>query len=91
MYLHIGGDLPNRTKRAQVLMEPEEYARLEAVAAEQGVAVAELIRSAVRERYLLTRKERRRLVDDILALDLPPIDWREAEDDVGRARGDGLP
>jgi hypothetical protein len=72
-------------------MEPGEYERLEAVAAERGVAVAELIRSAVRERYLLTRKERRRLVDEILALDLPPIGWREAEDDVERARGDGLP
>lgn len=83
--------MPNRTKRAQVLMEPGEYERLEAVAAERGVAVAELIRSAVRERYLLTRKERRRLVDEILALDLPPISWREAEDDVERARGDGLP
>ena len=83
--------MPNRTKRAQVLMEPEEYERLEAVAAERGVAVAELIRSAVRERYLLTRKERRRLVDEILALDLPAIGWQEAEDDVQEARGDGLP
>jgi hypothetical protein len=72
-------------------MEPEEYERLEAVAAERGVAVAELIRSAVRERYLLTGRERRRLIDDILRLDLPPISWREAEDEVARARGDGLP
>ena len=79
------------TKRAQVLMEPEEYRRLEAVAAERGVAVAELIRTAVRERFLLTRRERRRLVDEILGLDLPAIDWQEAEDDVVRARGDGLP
>jgi hypothetical protein len=61
------------------------------VAAERGVAVAELIRTAVRERYLLTRKERRRLVDEILDLDLPAIDWREAENEVLRARGDGLP
>jgi len=80
-----------RTKRAQVLMEPEEYERLEAVAAERGVAVAELIRAAVRERYLLTRKERGRLVDEILDLDLPAIHWRKAEDEVLRARGDGLP
>ena len=80
-----------RTKRAQVLMEPEEYERLEAVAGERGVAVAELIRTAVRERFLLTRRERRRLVDKILGLDLPAIEWQEAEDDVVRARGDGLP
>ena len=79
------------TKRAQVLMEPEEYKRLEEVAAERGVAVAELIRTAVRERFLLTREERRRLVDEILGLDLPVIEWRDAEDDVAEARGDGLP
>jgi hypothetical protein len=72
-------------------MEPEEYERLEAVAGERGVAVAELIRTAVRERFLLTRRERRRLVDKILGLDLPAIEWQEAEDDVVRARGDGLP
>lgn len=79
-----------RTKRAQVLMEPDEYERLEAIAAEQGIAVAELIRIAVRERYLLTPEERRRLVEEILGLDLPTIDWEEAEDEVIEARGDGL-
>lgn len=79
------------TKRAQVLMEPEEYTRLEEVAAERGVAVAELIRTAVRERFLLTREERRKLVDEILGLDLPVIEWHDAEDDVAEARGDGLP
>lgn len=79
-----------RTKRAQVRMEPDEYDRLEAIAAEQGLAVAELIRIAVRERYLLTPEERRRLVEDILGLDLPAIDWDAAEDEVIEARGEGL-
>lgn len=80
-----------RTKRAQVLMEPDEYERLEAIAAERGVAVAELIRTAVRERYLLSREERRRRVDEILALDLPVIEWDEAEGDVIEGRADRLP
>lgn len=80
-----------RTKRAQVLMEPDEYERLESIAAERGVPVAELIRTAVRERYLLTREERRRLVDEILGLDLPVVEWEEAEDEVVEAHGDGLP
>lgn len=79
-----------RTKRAQVLMEPDEYQRLEEIAAEQGIAVAELIRIAVRERYLLTPEERSRLVEEILGLDLPTIDWEEAEAEVIDARGDGL-
>ncbi len=80
-----------RTKRVQVLMEPHEYERLESIAAERGVPVAELIRTAVRERYLLTRVERRRLVDEILGLDLPVGEWEEAEDEVVEAHGDGLP
>jgi len=80
-----------RTKRAQVLMEPEEYERLEAIAAERGVAVAELIRSAVRERYFLSREERRRHVEEILGLDLPVIEWDEAEEDALASHGDDLP
>ena len=80
-----------RTKRAQVLMEPEEYARLEEIARRNGVPVAELIRSAVRERYLLTRKERRRLVDEILGFDLPVEDWEATETEILEARGDDLP
>jgi len=41
-----------RTKRVQVLMEPEEHRRLERVAKERRVSVAELIRRAVRMQYL---------------------------------------
>lgn len=80
-----------RTKRAQVLMEPEEYERLEAIAAERGVAVAELIRSAVRERYLLSKEERRRCVEEIFGLDLPVIEWDEAEGEALASHRDDLP
>lgn len=80
-----------RTKRAQVLMEPDEYDRLESIAAERGVPVAELIRTAVRERYLLDREERRRRVEEILGMDLPVIEWDTAEEEVVRVRADGLP
>lgn len=40
-----------RSKRAQVLMEPVEYERLENIAHHKGCSVAELIREAVREKY----------------------------------------
>jgi hypothetical protein len=89
--IHIAEKTMARTKRAQVLMEPEEYERLEEVAGRLGVPVAELFRSAVRERYLLTRRERRRLVDGILGLDLPVEDWEETEAAILEARGDDLP
>lgn len=72
-------------------MEPEEYDRLEEIARREGVPVAELFRSAVRERYLLTRKERRRLVDQILDLDLPVYEWKETEAAILEARGGDLP
>lgn len=79
-----------RTRRAQVLMEPREYERLEQIARRKGVPVAELIRGAVRERYLLTREERHRLVERILGLELPTRDWGETEDEIAGAHGHGL-
>jgi hypothetical protein len=92
MYRHIyEGKAMARTKRAQVLMEPDEYDRLEEIAADRGVPVAELFRTAVRERYLLDSSERRRRIDEILALDLPVIEWDEVEEEAARAHGDGLP
>ncbi len=78
------------TKRMQVLMEPEEYDQLEEVARREGVPVAELIRSAVRERYLLTRQERRRLIDEIFGLGVPVTDWEETEEEILETRGRGL-
>ena len=40
------------TRRAQILMEPEEFRRLQALARERRTSVANLIRSAVRDTYL---------------------------------------
>ena len=81
----------SRTKRAQVLIEPEEYAQLEEIARREQVPVAELFRTAVRERYLLSRQQRRRIIDEILGLDLPVEDWEEMEAAIIEARGDDLP
>jgi predicted DNA-binding ribbon-helix-helix protein len=72
-------------------MEPEEYERLEEIAERRGVPVAELIRTAVRERYLLTRAERRQLIEGIFKLDLPVTSWEETEAEIIAARTDGLP
>lgn len=74
-----------RTMEVQITFELDEYARLESIAAERGVSVAELVRFAVRERYLPARSERRRLVDEIQGMDLPVIEWEAAEDEVGES------
>lgn len=79
------------TKRAQILMPPEEYAQLEALALQQRVSVAELIRRAVRERYLLGARDRRRLVDEICAMSVPLPDWEELEAEIEDARAADLP
>lgn len=81
----------SRTKRAQILMEPDDYARLEEIARRKRVSVAELIREAVRERYLAD--DRRRLIDEILAmeLDLDLEDWEEVEREVEDGHTDDVP
>jgi hypothetical protein len=79
------------TRRAQILMDPEEYRRLEVIARHKQVAVAELIRRAVREKYLLEQQDRRRLVEEICGMELPVGDWEDMEAEIEDAHTAGLP
>jgi len=79
------------TKRAQILMEPEDYRRLEEIARQRNASVAELIRVAVRERYLGVGAERRRTVESICSMDLPVMAWSDVEAEIAEAHGDVLP
>ena len=79
-----------RTKRVQILMEPEEYRELEEIARQKGVSVAELIRTAVKERYFLASKKQGEAIADILAMNLPVGDWEAVEAEILEAHGDGL-
>jgi hypothetical protein len=78
------------TRRTQLLMDPEEFRKLRALARRKKTSVAELIRCAVRESYLKAPEDRKLLVDSILALKLPVIDWRKAKKDIEAAHA-GLP
>ena len=80
-----------RTKRAQVLMEPEEYARLEAIAAQQGCSVAELIRTAVRDRYLTAATDRLAIVESWAAMDVAIGDWPSLKAELEGRHDAGLP
>ncbi len=80
-----------RTKRAQVLMEPEEYDRLEEIAKQQGVSVAELIREAVSERFFNTPQRRQQIVEEIFSMGLPTEDWSATELEIGKAHDGCLP
>jgi hypothetical protein len=83
--------LMTASKRAQILMEPEDYRRLEEIARQKNASVAELIRIAVRERYLGGGAERRAGVESICSMNLPVIPWPEAEAEIAEAHGDVLP
>ncbi len=73
------------TRRTQLLMDPGEFRKLRALARRKKTSVAELIRCAVRATYLKAPEDRKLLVDSILALKLPNIDWRKAKKEIEAA------
>jgi hypothetical protein len=77
------------TRRTQLLMDPEEFRQLRALAKRRKTSVAELIRRAVRESYLKVPADRRPVVEAILNLHLPSIDWRQAKKEIEAAH-DGI-
>ena len=79
-----------QTRRAQILMEPETYHRLEEIARREQTSVAELIRRAVREKYIKDLPGRQAALGEILSLDLPTDRWEDIDEEVGDAREDGL-
>lgn len=80
------------TRKAQILMEPDEYTRLAAIAAAQGVSLSALVRAAVREKYLRAATAPREAVAQICALQLPlPAEWDELEQLIEGRHDAGLP
>lgn len=80
-----------QTRRAQILMEPEEYDQLVQLAAERMVSVAELIRAAVRAQYLGSDPDRSAAVDRIAAMNLPVGPWETMKQEIEEAYDAGLP
>lgn len=78
------------TRRTQLLMEPAEFRRLQALAKQRKTSVAALIRTAVRETYLSPTADRGPIVEAIAAMELPATDWERAKREIEDARA-GLP
>ena len=76
------------TRRTQLLMEPEEFARLQAEARRRKMSMAELIRTAVRETYLSREPDRRRIIEAILHMSLPVVEWKHARKEIEAAHAD---
>jgi predicted DNA-binding ribbon-helix-helix protein len=79
------------TRRAQILMEPEEYEQLARIAERRSVSVAELIRSAVRAVYLRSADERAAVVERIASMGLPTAPWPDLKREIEDAYDAGLP
>lgn len=77
-------------KRVQVLMEPAEFAQLEALAGSQGISVGELIRQAVRERHLMHADQRRSAAQQLCKMALTGLDPSQLEASLTVARSEGL-
>ena len=81
-----------QARRAQITIDPEEYRQLESLANQKGTSVADLVRTAVRERYLTRSTRRREIVQEIFRLQAPiEEDWSTIEEEIARAHDVGLP
>lgn len=75
------------TKKTTILFSPKIYRQLERIAKEQKSSVAQLVRVAAIQRYLLPdQKTRREAVAAIAAMQLPVADWPQMEREIGKGR-----
>lgn len=75
--------MPHLSRRTQILLDEERYARLSAEAESRGASVAGLIREAIDQTFPVTSSDRRaaateflRLADDDPMVDLTPEEIR---------------
>ncbi len=73
--------MPTLTRRVQVLLSPEQYEQLAALARTRGMSVGALIREALERGYLQHRPSEHALeaVRRLAALELPVADWEQME------------
>ena len=68
------------SRRVQLLLSPEQYKRLEALAGAEGISVGALIRRAIdRLQGTPPQTKRLRAVRRIAAMSLPVGDWEQME------------
>jgi hypothetical protein len=78
------------TSRVQVLFEPSQVARLQAIAEAEGKSVGALVREAVARAYLDgDRAARLEAVRKMAAMSLPVADWEQMERESTERYEDG--
>ena len=70
------------TERTQVLLTPEQRARLERLAARRGVSVGALIREAIELLTAAPARPKRDALEALFALDAPVDDWEAMKGEI---------
>jgi hypothetical protein len=70
------------TKRVQVLMEPDDFRKLEEAARRRRSSVGELLRSAAAEKHLGRPGHIHALVDELAAIDVSADEWPELKKEL---------
>jgi hypothetical protein len=83
--------VPKYSRKIQVLLTDKQYKELEEIAAQRKKKLGSLVREAVEEYHLKTKKQRdiADAVDRLLSLpEVPaPENWEEFEKELARAHG----
>lgn len=75
------------TKKTTILFSPKTYRQLERVAKEQSTSVADLVRRAAIQCYLVPdRRTRMEAVRALAAMQLPVADWPQMEREIEKGR-----
>lgn len=73
------------TRRVEILIDPEEYARLEEIARERGESVGAVIRHAVAREYLEpTLADKRKAIQELLQVEVEVGTWEEVKEALQR-------
>lgn len=73
------------TRRVELLLDPEQYARLEEIARARGESVGALIRQAVAREFLRpAREQKRAALGRLLRQEIDFGSWEKAKNDIGR-------
>lgn len=90
MHVHVHIWCMAKTKRVQVLMDPEEFKALEKLARERRASVSDLMREAARAQLLAGVQRTHRLIAAKTFLDLPetPLPaWKDLKSELEDRRG----
>ena len=74
------------SERTQVLLSPEQVARLKRIAAREGRSVGAVIRDAVDSYVDPGEDARHRAVEAILAMNAPVDDWEVMKEQIMRSQ-----